>query len=88
MASDLRERVIHYLETEVWRNTRENMPKAPEYADAIIALVLEEAARVAADFVHYRLYQGPSGKGFPTCSYHSRDIADAIRALAGEAKDG
>lgn len=40
----------------------------------------EACAEVAAEFVHRRLYDAK----MPACSYHSRDIAAAIRARKGD----
>lgn len=47
-------------------------------AQAASAAAYEAAGEVAAEFVHRRLYEA----SMPVCSYHSRDIKTAIRALA------
>lgn len=41
----------------------------------------DACAEVAAEFIHRRLYDAK----MPACSYHSRDIAAAIRARKGDA---
>ena len=47
-------------------------------AYGVRAAVIDECAKVAARFVHSRLYEAK----FPACSYHSAEIAAAIRALS------
>lgn len=42
------------------------------------AAAYEAAGEIAAEFIHRRLYEA----NMPVCSYHSRDIKTAIRALA------
>jgi|GEM_PF-5139873 len=46
--------------------------------DAASAAAYEAAGETAAEFIHRRLYEA----NMPVCSYHSRDIKTAIRALA------
>ena len=40
----------------------------------------ERCAKIAALFVHRRLYEA----SMPACSYHSRDIYDAIMTMTDE----
>lgn len=50
--------------------------------DRLISEAVESAAETAAQFIHTRLYEAD----IPACSYHSRDIKDAI--LAANKKGG
>lgn len=66
---------------QMYRNVqaaREHEHKRAEQALSASAAAYEAAGEIAAEFIHRRLYEA----NMPACSYHSRDIKAAIRALA------